>query len=749
MKILKLVILIILVNQLIAQEVDTESRLNLERIFKSGDFRQNRFGPHKWLAGGEFYTTVEYNSNGNTELILYDSKTGSRQILVNSESLEDPGTGTSLVIEDYSWSSDEKKLLIFTNSQRVWRTNTRGDFYFFDVETKVLRQLGSNLPSASLMFAKFNPAGTKVAYVSENNLFLEDLVSNEIRQLTQDGTEDIINGTFDWAYEEEFFCKDGFRWSPDGNSIAYWQIDATDTKDFFLINNTDDVYSQIIPIQYPKVGQKPSGAKVGILEISSGNTDWINLPGDPHDHYIPRIQWLSPGNTLLITQLSRRQNQLNLWSVKVNDKIPTKIYEEKSETWIDIVNIDVSAAWEMEDQIVVNQGNSFLGLSEKDGWRHLYLIGLDKTSELVSPGDFDIASVKGINQAGDLVYIIASPENATQRYLYGLDLKSKKINRLTPEIYEGLNLYDISPNGRYAYFRTESAREPAKGFMITLPDHTITDTLFTNEHFRKSLSKLDLPTVDFFQLTTSDGITLDGKIIKPSDFTETEQYPLLFYVYGEPAAQTAVDRMDNLWHYFLAQKGYLIVTLDNRGTPSLKGADWRKSIYRNIGIVNARDQALAAEEILKWPFVDTSRVGVWGWSGGGAMTLNLLFKYPDIYKMGIAVAAVTNQLLYDNIYQERYMGLPEDNFEDFISGSPATYASGLQGDLLYIHGTGDDNVHYQNAEVLINALIKENKHFDLMIYPNRTHGIYEGENTTMHLYGTMTKYLDEHLLKAE
>ncbi|MCB0667884.1 MAG: DPP IV N-terminal domain-containing protein [Saprospiraceae bacterium] len=749
MKILKLVILVILVNQLIAQEVDTESRLNLERIFKSGDFRQDRFGPHKWLAGGEFYTTVEYNSDGNTELILYDSKTGSRQILVDDESLEDPGTGTRVVIEDYSWSSDEKKLLIFTNSQRVWRTNTRGDFYFFDLETKILKQLGSNRPAASLMFAKFNPSGTRVAYVSENNLFLEDLVSNEIRQLTQDGTEDIINGTFDWAYEEEFFCKDGFRWSPDGNSIAFWQIDATDTKDFFLINNTDDVYSQIIPIQYPKVGQKPSGAKVGILEISSGNTAWINLPGDPDDNYIPRIQWLSPVNTLLITQLSRRQNQLNLWSVDVKDNVPTKIYEEKSETWIDIVNIDVSAAWEMEDQIVLNQGKSFLRLSEKDGWRHLYLTGLDKTSELVSPGEFDIASVKGINEAGDLVYIIASPENATQRYLYALNLKSKKIERLTPEIYEGLNLYDISPNGRYAYFRTQSAQEPAKGFMITLPDHEITDTLFTNEHFRKSLSKLDMPAVDFFQITTADGITLDGKIIKPSDFSETHKYPLLFYVYGEPAAQTAVDRMDNLWHYFLAQKGYLIVTLDNRGTPSLKGADWRKSIYRKVGIVNARDQALAAEEILKWPFVDTSRVGVWGWSGGGAMTLNLLFKYPGIYKMGIAVAAVTNQLLYDNIYQERYMGLPEDNFEDFISGSPATYTSGLQGDLLYIHGTGDDNVHYQNAEVLINALIKENKHFDLMIYPNRTHGIYEGENTTMHLYGTMTKYLDEHLLKAE
>lgn len=745
MRILKFLILMVLVSNAIAQETKTKSKLSLQRIFNSTDFRSEGFGPYKWLGGGEFYTTVEYNAAGHSELILYDSETGERQILVSDEALKEPGSGRYIDIHDYYWSTDEKKLLIFTNSQRVWRTNTRGDYYFLDLAGSPLRKLGKDLPEASLMFAKFNPGGTHVAFVSENNLFLENLSDGNLSQLTKDGTPDVINGTFDWAYEEEFFCQDGFKWSPDGSTIAYWQIDATDTRDFYLINNTDQAYSEIIPIQYPKVGEKPSSAKIGMIDVASGDSRWINLPGDPYQHYLPRIQWLGPNN-LLVSQLNRKQNRLVLWATDRQSSEIEKLYEENSDTWIDIVNIDISAAWKSEEQIVLDEGRSFLWMSEKDGWRHLYKI-TDDRSELLTPGDFDIASMKGIDRSRSLVYMIASPQNATQRYLYSLDLKTKALSRVTPEAFEGLNYYDISPNGKYAIFKSENSEHPSKGFMVSLPDHTIKDTLYTNSHYAGALRSLDRPQVEFFQITTVDGVTMDGKMIKPHDFSENQKYPVLFYVYGEPASQTAVDRIGDLWHFYLAQKGYVVITMDNRGTPSLKGTEWRKSIYRKLGVLNARDQAMAATEILKWNFVDRERIGVWGWSGGGAMTLNLLFRYPDIYKTGIAVAAVTNQLLYDNIYQERYMGLPDENPEDYITGSPAIYASGLQGNLLYIHGTGDDNVHYQNAEVLINALIKEDKYFDLMIYPNRTHGIYEGDNTTIHLYTTMTNYLDKHLLK--
>jgi dipeptidyl-peptidase-4 len=341
---------------------------------------------------------------------------------------------------------------------------------------------------------------------------------------------------------------------------------------------------------------------------------------------------------------------------------------------------------------------------------------------------------------------MASPDNATQRYLYQLNIKTQQLTKITPAELKGINDYDIAPSARYAVHRHQNSNTPSTGSLINLPLHDTKNVLYDNEPLKETLSKLNLPKVEFFKVTTADGVEMDGKMIKPEDFDENKKYPVLFQVYGEPAGQTAIATMDNLWHLYLAQQGLLVITLDNRGTPSLKGATWRKSIYRNMGIINARDQAMAAKEILNWNFIDAQHIGVWGWSGGGAMTLNLMFQYAEIYKTGIAVAAVTNQLFYDNIYQERYMGLPSENPDDFVKGSPATHAAGLQGNLLYIHGTGDDNVHYQNAEFLINALIRENKVFDLMIYPNRSHGIYEGQNTSRHLYTTMTNYIKKHLL---
>ncbi len=730
-----------------AQEVVNASKLTLDRILTDSDFRTERFGPHQWLSGGAFYTTIETSEDGNTELILYHSESGERRVLIPDQELIDSNTGQQVQIEDYSWSADEKSLLIFTNSRRVWRTNSRGDYYLFHLDSRIFRKIGQGLPPSSLMFAKFGPKGDQVAYVSQQNLYVENISDGKRRQLTHDGTVDIINGTFDWAYEEEFFCRDGFRWSPDGQTIAYWQIDASETKDFYLINNTDGPYSQVIPIQYPKVGEKPSSARIGVVDVEKAVTHWLDIPGDAYQHYIPRVQWLKPTDKLLITQLSRKQNHLLLWLYDDSDQSLKKIYEEASNTWIDIVHIDASAAWEMEDQIILDQKGSFVWVSEKDGWRHLYRISVEDGSEvLLTPGDFDVASVKGFDPDANLLYFIASPEDATQRFLYSVDLSTKAIRRVTPDAKEGLNFYAVSPNGKYAVYRHENTNEPASAYLISLPEHEVTDVLYTNEAYRSALQALDLPAVEFFKVVTEDGVEMDGKIIKPKDFDPAIQYPVLFEVYGEPAGQTALHSMDDLWHLFLSQQGFLVITMDNRGTPSLKGRDWRKSIYRNLGVVNVRDQAMATTELLKkWKFMDPERIAVWGWSGGGAMTLNLLFQYPDIYQTGIAVAAVTNQLFYDNIYQERYMGLPVENEEDFIKGSPASHAAGLKGNLLYIHGTGDDNVHYQNAEYLFNALIAENKKFDIMIYPNRSHGIYEGQNTRRHLYSTMTDYLFKHL----
>ncbi|MCB0685025.1 MAG: DPP IV N-terminal domain-containing protein, partial [Saprospiraceae bacterium] len=531
MKWLKVILLISLVNIGYGQRIITEDRLTLDRIFDSRDFVPDWLPPYKWLAGGSYFTTIEYNEKGNSELISYRSETGEKNTLISDQLLR-TSSGQPIVIEDYYWSADEKKILIFTNSERVWRTNTRGDYYVLNLESKQIYQLGEGLPLSSLMFAKFNPQGTMVAYVSQHNLYQENLETREIQQLTTDGSEGIINGTFDWAYEEEFFCKDGFRWSPDGNSIAYWQIDANETKNFYLINNTSSIYSQVIPIQYPKVGQKPSSAKIGILDIPSKTTQWIDLPGEPYEHYLPRMQWLTPTNTLLITQLSRKQNHLTLWTVDRTSMTPDKVYEEESDTWIDIVNIDVSAAWEVEDQVSLDQGNSFLWMSDKDGWRHLYRINVkDKQVELLSTGAFDIASVKGINTKENLIYVIASPDNSTQRYLYAINTTNKSYERITPTNYSGLNNYDISPNGNFAVFEHDQSNDPGQTFFISLPDHLLKDTLITNDHFRKSLDAIKLPEVEFFKITTEDGVEMDGKMIKPLNFSKSKKYPVLFYVY--------------------------------------------------------------------------------------------------------------------------------------------------------------------------------------------------------------------------
>jgi dipeptidyl-peptidase 4 len=576
--------------------------------------------------------------------------------------------------------------------------------------------------------------------VSEHNLYVENILTKVITQLTKDGSTTLINGTFDWAYEEEFDCRDGFRWSPDGKHLAYWQVDAKDIRDFLMINNTDSTYSHTIPVQYPKVGEDPSSCRIGIIPATGGTTQWMNISGDNKQHYLPRLKWTEDSDGLLALQLNRKQNTVKLWSCDKKTGTSNIIYTESDEAWIDAIN---EADW-----LWLNDGKSFTWLTEEDGWRHLYVLSKDgQNKTLISKGDYDVISIEKIDTKGGWVYFIASPDNPTQRYLYRLPInKSGNAERLSPIHQQGTHSYQIAPNAAFAFHTFSNINTPPVTELVSLPDHKVIRSLIDNTVYNQKIAAVKRSPIEFFKVTTADNITMDGYMMKPPDFDAGKKYPVLFYVYGEPAGQTARDGWSsNLWHTLLAQKGYIVITLDNRGTPSPKGREWRKSIYRKIGVINSRDQAMAAKEIQKWPFVDAERIGVWGWSGGGSMTLNLLFRYPEIFKTGMSVAPVANQLLYDNIYQERYMGVPWENEADFIEGSPITYAKNLTGNLLLVHGTGDDNVHYQNAEVLINELVKHNKLFQVMPYPNRSHSIYEGDNTTRHLYTMMTNYLLKHL----
>lgn len=728
---------------LTAQENDTSQLLTIDRIY-SGEFTPEYERAIQWIEGGDAYVIIEKSSSvdGADELVRYESKSQDRSVYVPGDKLiTDKG---SLAVESFSLSPDGTKVLIFTNSSRVWRSNTKGDYWVYDLPSKKLSQVGASFKPSSLLFAKFSSDNKYLFYVHEFNIYKENAETHEVEQLTFDGTGDIINGTFDWVYEEEFGKRDGFSVSPANTNLAFWHLDASDTGVFYMINNTDSIYSKPIPVQYPKVGEKPSAAKIGVIDLATKKTNWIPLEGGERDNYIPGLQWVND-DLLLIQQMNRHQNILMVWTYAPSSGELKKVYTEKEETYIELNYPDISSdSWGSNDLPIVDDGSAFIRMTENDAWRRIYKVTITTgVQTLVTPFDYDIASMRVPTEKN--VYYMASPDNGTQRYLYQTDLKGKgKEKRITPVQYAGVNNYNVSPNGAFAIHTHQSISEPRTVRFVSLPDHTLIKTLVDNKKYKEQLSTLSLPEVVFKEVTTEEGITIDAKITLPMNFDKSKKYPVVFYVYGEPWGQVATDTYNTLWTMMMAQKGYVVIAMDNRGTPCLKGSQWRKSIYRQIGRINVKDQALAAKEILKLDYLDENRTAVWGWSGGGTMTLNLMFKYPEIYKTGVAVASVSNQLVYDNIYQERYMGLPQENMQDFIDGSPVTYAKNLQGNLLLIHGTADDNVHYQSAEILINELIKQNKPFQMMSYPNRSHSIREGENTTKHLFSLITSYILEH-----
>lgn len=693
---------------------------------------QNKSGL-KWTRDGNAYYQIL-----DGELVSISLPQNERKTIAGHNILYSGGVNMGR-IKDFELSEDGTKVLIYTNSKKVWRYETRGDYFVADLKANTLTQVGKDKPASSLMFAKFSPDGNKVAYVSKHNLYVDDLQAKSTKALTTDGTDRLINGTFDWVYEEEFDCRDGFRWSPDGQSIAYWQIDATKIRNFLMINNTDSIYAFTIPLEYPKVGQDPSSCKVGVVNIANAQTKWLNIPGDKVQNYIPRMDWIPNTNEVILQQLNREQNVSKLFVADAATGTAQNIYTETDKAWI-----DAATGWEW-----LNEGREFIWMSEKDGWRHAYRISKDgKKQILITKGDFDVIESSLVDEKNNLLYYMASPLNATQKYLFKTKLSGGgKPEMVTPSILPGTHSYQISPNGVFARHTYTSAIVPpiTEWMRITTLNPLTMAGSITNQLGRIKPTKNK---VEFFKIKTEDGIELDGWMKKPDNFDQTKKYPVVFYVYGEPASQTVTDTygagQNRLYAGDMSKDGYVYISIENRGAPAPKGREWRKSIYKNIGVLNIRDQAMAAKKILEWPFIDKNRVAVWGWSGGGSSTLNLMFQYPEIYKAGIAIAAVGNQLTYDNIYQERYMGSPLLTKEAYIKGSPVTYAKNLQGNLLYIHGTGDDNVHYQNAEMLINELIKNKKIFQMMSYPNRTHSINEGEGTSEHLALTYTQFLQQY-----
>lgn len=722
-----------------AQDAD----LNLGRIFNSAEFRGERFGPAVWLSN-DAYTTVERSSAvaNAGDIVRYDAQSGARDVMVSAADLIPEGGQTPLQIHGYDWSSDGSLLLLYTNSQRVWRDNTRGDYWVLDRDSGELLQLGGDSPESTMMFAKLSPDDTRVGYVRENNIYVQDLATHAVTQLTTDGSRTIINGTFDWVYEEEFGIQDGFRWSPDGERIAYWQLDASGVRDFLMINNTDSLYSFVIPVQYPKAGTTNSAARVGVIGAGGGETTWMQLEGDPRNNYVARVDWAANSDEVVIQYLNRLQNQNRVTFGNAETGAVQSVFTDEDAAWVSVV----------DDLMWLDGGNSFTWVSERDGWRRAYRISRDGTSvEPLTPAGSDILNIDLIDEANGWVYYTAAPGDPTRRYLFRapLDPHPESAERLTPTQASGWNGYQISPAGAWAIHTISTFESPSVISLVALPNHQTSRTLIDNSALAQRVSVVKESEVEFFSVDTDDGITLEGWMMRPEDFDESKKYPVLVYVYGEPAGQTVMDRWSGarmLWHHHLTELGYIVVSMDGRGTPSPKGRDWRKVVYGEIGTLSSRDQAFGVRALLQErPYLDADRVGIWGWSGGGSQTLNSIFRYPDVFKTGMAVAPVPDERFYDTVYQERYMGLPQDNSLGYERGSPITYADQLEGNLLVIHGTGDDNVHYQGTEALVNKLVANNKAFTMMSYPNRSHGIFEGRGTTLHLYSLLTRYLQENL----
>ena len=759
-------VLAALVSAVHAQQADTRTPLQaqIDRIFKDRAYDAPRFGPARWLPDGAAYAIVERTSGGGSEIARYDAVTGARSVLAR----------TRLDVEDYAWSSDGKALLVFTNTKKVWRQHTRGDYYVIDVASGSPKKLGGGAPESSLMFAKFSPDGTRVAYVRQNNIYVEQVATGAVTQLTHDGTTPpggaawapatagtIVNGTSDWVNEEELDIRDGFRWSPDGQRIAYWQFDTSGVGNMTLINDTAALYPTTVTYAYPKPGTANSAVRIGVVAVggpgaeargatAAGATTWLKIPGDPRNMYLASLDWID-ASTLATQQLNRQQNENDYLVADAATGDVTRVFRDTSypvaghSTWVDAQD---DVAW-------VDGNRSFLWLSERDGWRHLYREPRGGGSEgrLITKFDGDVTDLVAVDDRAGVAYFLASPENPTERYLYRAPLDgSSPPARVTPANEPGWHTYTPAPGAKLA-FHTWSSFDRVSGMdVVSLPEHRALRALTDPSALQATLADLLKPAVEFVKVPiggpstslATGGVTLDGWVLKPASFDASKKYPLIVQVYGEPASQTVTNRWGGntaLFHRALADAGYIVASFDNRGTPAPRGAAWRKVIYGAVGELAAAEQAAAVKAFAAThPYVDLDRVGIWGWSGGGSNTLNCMFRDPDVFTVGVSVAPVPDQKLYDTIYQERYMGVPEKNEEGYGRGSSINFAAGLRGKLLIVHGSGDDNVHYQGTERLVNRLVELGTPFDLMVYPNRTHAISEGPGTTPHIYQLIARY---------
>ncbi len=763
--------------------VAKRTTLSLARIYHGPDFNLQQKAM-QWDAREDVLWSLQENNEGHTEIVRLSASDGKETVAVSADQFR-LTTGERISIDEYQWSPDHQFLLVFTNSVQVWRTHTRGDYWLLDLISKSWRKVGGkDATNQSLMFATFSPQGDKIAYVRNRGLYCESTANGEVQEIAASDRPELIHGTFDWVYEEELKLTRGYEFSPDGSTVAFWQLDESDVPMHSLIDNTSERYPIIKRFAYPKVGQTNSAAKIGVFDFETKQTTWLRIAGDPREHYLASIRWVPAGipganERLLVQQLNRRQNENRLWLCDAASGDCVTLLNETSPGWV---------VHQAELPFLPAQGNTgaeresidLLWLSECSGWRHLYRLAvapslltspIDTTEALdddgrhqsvelqpITTGSWDVIELNAVSQSTGNVFFTASPQNAAARGLYRCPTNHRDPNahpeRISPDD-EGTFQYQISPTSEFAMETWSAFSVPPVKRLVRLQPYERLKTLADNAECKAAIEALRPIEHQFISLQITDELLLDAYVMLPeSDQREDasvrrHSVPLIVHVYGEPAGQLVRDSFGGrtyLWHRYLTQLGFAVASIDNRGSASPRGREFRQVVHGKIGVIPPADQAAGVEQLLtRFPQLDPERVGIWGWSGGGSTTLHSVFRFPELYAAGIAVAPVSDQLDYDTIYQERYMGLVDDDRQKFVDGSPLTHAEGLADPLLIIHGTADDNVHFASTERLINRLVSLGKQFEMMAYPGRTHSISKGEGTVMHLHQLMTDFFVETL----
>jgi dipeptidyl-peptidase-4 len=708
---------------------DEAQKLTLEQVFKSRDFAAKSVRGIRSMNDGEHFTRIRKDS-----INAYSYKTGRlHEVIVTADELVPEGAESAIPLFDYTFNSDETKILFATETEPIYRRSSKSEYYIFDLKTRRLQKLSEN---GKQQYADFSPDSKKVAFVRDNNLFYVNLGDGSETQITFDGKDrHIINGTTDWVYEEEFAIVKGFHWSPDSRRIAFMRFDESEVKEWWLT-----MYGELYPEQhrykYPKAGEDNSVVTVHVYDLDSATTITVDT-GTETDQYIPRIKFTPDPGKLAVLRVNRLQNKLEILLSNVTDGTSEVIYEETNKYYIEDGNYD--------NIRFLDNGIQLILTSERSGYNHIYLYDIN-TRELapITSGNWDVTQLTGIDQQKKTVYYQSAEVSPLDRNIYAIGFNGKKKSILTPRA--GTNSAFFSANYKYFIQTWSDANTPPEYSVRKGKNGDLIRILEDNNELKNIREEYALQPKEFFTILTSEGIVLNAWRILPYDFDESRQYPVLFDIYGGPGSQTVRNSFGGgeMWSQYLAQQGIMVVSVDNRGTGA-RGEEFKKSTYLQLGKYETIDQIEAARYLASLPYVDENRIGVFGWSYGGYMAALCMTVGADIFDVGISVAPVTTWRYYDNIYTERFMRTPQENPDGYDDNSPINHADKLQGKFLIVHGTADDNVHPENTIDFVTALVEADKDFEMMLYPNSNHGIYTGRNTRFHLYRKMTNFLLENL----